>query len=1013
MKRQILNLAVMAATVFTAQAQMVAPGAVGTPEVWFVTTPETDDANGKYKWTDISAEPSVLLRANSAEEASAKREDIHTYNFYPALPFDSTVSHQFTVKGTDLPQRTIIGVFGGKLDDLKSGSLYGLKNPKGRQRMMSRTNLIYVDNDGVKFFKYDGMSTTSREETQRVKVLSYLEAEGSKYSLWGRGKGTTISIGGAPIKSLWTDKEIQDQEELRKIYSRTFYSPEFLVFGRALPLSQRVKVETYLALKYGITLSGSYISHSYMLWDISTNGAYKNRIAGYGRDSIANFYQQSATTAYEENDVNDRDRKYNILKTDDTYHNSNSYNQSSKNNLIVVGFESMAEVEDNTYVLYADNGGSLSYRYRMEKDVDYTDTLKPMGRTWKVRTYGMEDAKDKIKTPLVEINNIDTTMVGLFSFNIKSKGSKETGTVVTNSSLAVDTGSISFSVVQSAVPYIAKFYESTLSEENIAGDYGCSVSKEGKLGIIADGKTSEIQNVTIRKKDKIEVLKQGKKLIVRVNSDCVATATYEGEQKPSAAILIKESEYTSTDSPVLRDVRFTGFEFSGHRVELAYCLTKDSIFMPTKSESLYLLVSEDPACNFKKGSNFQKYLMSENDLQRKKAIFDNVIFSEECYFTFACVGAPGVYTKEEYDYEYEIVPPSCNKNDGVFTLNLPKDKDFVYTFVTTDTTKTPIQVNNPYNGLSNVAARDKIEIKGLGSGGYRIMVLPAGNPPFNFAGSGIFLQGYGDIGLPTQEPYKSSMEYIIANTEIETEVGFKFTDTKNDKVDCGFHVENGSISVKWLGLNTNTYQIEIFSFSDNSISVKTGDRLKIERDRGNLSFYINDKKVATRSIYDYLAYQPCRIFVKNNDHAVQELKFSDNVYLQNGSQYPVGLDPWKKSFLVKEMDGSTDLKDGSAWYQPSGSFEADIVFGGCKGDIPQEEGYANVYVKNKIIYVEGNYKEDAATHVYIYNIHGQRVGGGEFMDKEFEFYCPAPVQGIYFVKIIRPTGETTTSVVVL
>lgn len=77
--------------------------------------------------------------------------------------------------------------------------------------------------------------------------------------------------------------------------------PEYLIFKRVLRKDVRRQLETYLALKYGITLQGvDYLnSQNKVVWDYEKNKAYSYRIAGIGRDDILGLYQKQSTSTVE------------------------------------------------------------------------------------------------------------------------------------------------------------------------------------------------------------------------------------------------------------------------------------------------------------------------------------------------------------------------------------------------------------------------------------------------------------------------------------------------------------------------------------------------------------------------------------------------------------------------------------------------------------------------------------------------------------------------------------------
>lgn len=83
---------------------------------------------------------------------------------------------------------------------------------------------------------------------------------------------------------------------------------EIIVFTEALSPGNRQKVNSYLAVKWGVTLDQTspynYLSaDSTVIWNATTNAIYKNRITGIGRDDCSDMIQrqsrnQDTTNAY-------------------------------------------------------------------------------------------------------------------------------------------------------------------------------------------------------------------------------------------------------------------------------------------------------------------------------------------------------------------------------------------------------------------------------------------------------------------------------------------------------------------------------------------------------------------------------------------------------------------------------------------------------------------------------------------------------------------------------------------
>lgn len=84
---------------------------------------------------------------------------------------------------------------------------------------------------------------------------------------------------------------------------------EIISFATRVPDSDRPKIETYLAIKYGITLGINGISKNYInsagtiIWDIAVNNGFNYNIAGIGRDVGSDLYQKQSKSSNETNVV--------------------------------------------------------------------------------------------------------------------------------------------------------------------------------------------------------------------------------------------------------------------------------------------------------------------------------------------------------------------------------------------------------------------------------------------------------------------------------------------------------------------------------------------------------------------------------------------------------------------------------------------------------------------------------------------------------------------------------------
>ena len=78
--------------------------------------------------------------------------------------------------------------------------------------------------------------------------------------------------------------------------SAIFELTELAVYSSDVSSTQS-QIESYLALKYGIHLSGNYVaSDATTLWDATTNSTYHNDVAGIGRDDASGLNQKQSDT---------------------------------------------------------------------------------------------------------------------------------------------------------------------------------------------------------------------------------------------------------------------------------------------------------------------------------------------------------------------------------------------------------------------------------------------------------------------------------------------------------------------------------------------------------------------------------------------------------------------------------------------------------------------------------------------------------------------------------------------
>ena len=163
---------------------------------------------------------------------------------------------------------------------------------------------------------------------------------------------------------------------------------EYAVYNRSLSSRERAQVESFMALKHGITLKSSYYdSHGRVIWNAFKNKKYRNRISGIAADSASAQHIQSAMSA--------EDGAFVRISTD--------------------------KISDGQSLLFGDDGGNLS----LARSSAFG---KWMGRRWKAASAGMAETEVRLTAnasairqiaPLAEGESyylaIDTTGTGTFS----------------------------------------------------------------------------------------------------------------------------------------------------------------------------------------------------------------------------------------------------------------------------------------------------------------------------------------------------------------------------------------------------------------------------------------------------------------------------------------------------------------------------------------------------------------------------------------------------------------------
>ena len=154
----------------------------------------------------------------------------------------------------------------------------------------------------------------------------------------------------------YVGKKFENDETVAGDFTGNF--PEFISFPFELTANQRHRVESYLALKYGITLNigQSYLnSKNIVFWNSFNNNLFPNRIFGIGRDNISGLNQLESESVHQ--------KDYLIA----------SVGPLEEDNLIKQSLES---IENNHFVVFGDNGQPDG----LQEENDFN--VRPLRRIW-------------------------------------------------------------------------------------------------------------------------------------------------------------------------------------------------------------------------------------------------------------------------------------------------------------------------------------------------------------------------------------------------------------------------------------------------------------------------------------------------------------------------------------------------------------------------------------------------------------------------------------------------------
>lgn len=268
------------------------PGGVGTGlQLWLKADAGITEVSDRVtNWADQSG------NANDAAQASAGFQPRHTnfngvtINFNPAVRFDGSndnLTTPLSINASVFPQLTVISVYLPVSDN--AAGPWGEDNTNWDRYITDRpTHNNMVANGST------GLTDVSNLFVQNQPSLTTVRYDEDAAS------GSDVYVNGVQELVFTADHDPNVSSAFGVGWDGndgTFNGivPEIAVYSGLLSETDRAKVESYFAIKYGVSRSGNYLaSDGTIIWDATANSGYNTHVAGIGRDDNSGLNQKQA-----------------------------------------------------------------------------------------------------------------------------------------------------------------------------------------------------------------------------------------------------------------------------------------------------------------------------------------------------------------------------------------------------------------------------------------------------------------------------------------------------------------------------------------------------------------------------------------------------------------------------------------------------------------------------------------------------------------------------------------------
>lgn len=964
------------------------PGGVDGSELWFNVAPLTADLQGYYRWQDFSGDSIRLMLLDSRgtkSELTIPQSSVHYFNFNPSLWLsDGFRSLSANLKRCNLSQATVIGVFAPELSTIGNDMvLLGIDGRKNDGAILSKDKVVrsagtepldYGSTVGedLLYQSSDSLSEKGFKEGA-LRVVSYFKVNSPSTSLWGDGSNSTVLLG-TPYSASNYGTAFTTSQFGNNAFKG--YAPELIVFGRMLTPQERRQVESYLAVKYGITLKGSYLdSEGNLIWDCAENEAYHHRVTAIGKDTMGSLLQTLSTTSYEESPM------YSALRDNGTYYDSNPYNQSSSSRLLVMGREPGNPSADKGYTFWGDDDASLA-TYTSPND----SLWHIMKRSWLVKT-NVPSVPDTTMTRWTE-QGIDISKNG-FTDNLVQEEAVS-GAYAITSALAADGGSLEFACPTSHPTFDTGFG----SNGGNTCLYGFRFGSDGNVYAVINGTVSKSAVATDVDGSDISIRKDSTAIYLRVDGMGSAARSIQLPQSAKTNVSIGIIRTETSDVPLsLYGLRTGGIGDVGYMAELSYDLTPGKEFADYCRKRTVMLIDPSGEGEFDMGGN-ANVRCSKPDITRGKTIFRNIFWDADG-------SGSDVFTFAYYDgisIEATPTPSTCengvSRNDGSIDIGINIGTPVYSYTLSVDTVAGKVSGETIASGTF---LGETHRIENLAPGAYTLSVSQGGGNEIYATGNAL----YTSYSHDTKTYTSGDISWTVADTKSNYRVGLEPSLT-DEITQYGFDVRGDKAHII-IGGHTSLTQY---------VTIKEGDVLSVSVGSMQVSYKLNGKTVHHEYIWSLRAWRFCIKYGKGETH-ITGLTVNGNPVNSFTTRGNVQIETPKKAtttmtvFVGSECDGSlpngTQAKEnrigGSA--QPSVSSDASR----------QDESFTVNASTTGIYDAKLTQEKPVAATLMVFDVSGKLVVSRQMTGertKRADFKVPSP--GVYVVKAISENGEHTRKI---